>query len=320
MKGHLSLQTTTWVRSNITLKTMTQKNNASPDNGLQRRRNRMTRDEIQDNISLLIDSVPALDSLFTITDRIGHGTFSSVYLARTKHSATSINGRQHFAIKHIIPTSHPSRVLMELRCLKLIGGVHNVMGITMCFREMNHIVLVMPHFPHNPFSEYVGNLTIAELQDYIKNLLIALKHVHSFGIIHRDIKPANFLYNRRLRRYSLVDFGLAQEVGQMPVSVAATNVEDLPSVSNTPMVPNVKTVKRKLTVSSTESPSTDKIVKRPRQFSPHSSSSASVLSPNANCINTVSCAVLISDRNFLFGSTKDFNPVYRIVCKDILIL
>ncbi|XP_042217033.1 cell division cycle 7-related protein kinase-like [Homarus americanus] len=77
-------------------------------------------DDELDNIALLQDAVPQLESLFNISHCIGHGTFSSVYLARTKHT-TTINGRRHFAIKHIIPTSHPSRVFMELRCLKLIG-------------------------------------------------------------------------------------------------------------------------------------------------------------------------------------------------------
>ena len=41
-------------------------------------------------------------------------------------------------------------------------------------------------------------------------LLRALAYVHSHGIIHRDVKPANFLFDRRHRKFALVDFGLAQ--------------------------------------------------------------------------------------------------------------
>ena len=74
----------------------------------------------EESIARLLGAVPQLESLFNVSRCIGHGTFSSVYLARIKHT-TTINGRKHFAIKHIIPTSHPSRVCMELRCLKMIG-------------------------------------------------------------------------------------------------------------------------------------------------------------------------------------------------------
>ena len=46
------------------------------------------------------------------------GTFSSVYVAKLKKPETA---KDLFALKYIIPTSHPSRVENELRCLYEIG-------------------------------------------------------------------------------------------------------------------------------------------------------------------------------------------------------
>ncbi|XP_064090859.1 cell division cycle 7-related protein kinase-like [Macrobrachium nipponense] len=265
----------------------------------------LRRDE--DAIAVLQDAVPQLDSLFVISHTIGNGTFSSVYFARTKHS-TTINGRRHFAVKHIIPTSHPSRIYMELKCLKLIGGRDNVMGVTMCLREMNHIVIVMPYFPHDSFTDYVGCLSPFELQDYIRNLLIALRRVHSFNIIHRDVKPANFLYNRKHHRYSLVDFGLAQEVGSLGSirenvysKGGACNVLS-PSNIDTPHVATNKTAKRKLTAYCRDDNTSDKN-KRSRAFSPPTSASGGVLSSTTNRVNTAlrrsprkSCSLSVSPK------------------------
>ena len=74
-----------------------------------------------DEISSLLDSVPEIDDNMNILKKIGHGTFSSVYLGQLKKCNSSNKADKQFAIKHIIPTSHPSRIFMEVKCLKLLG-------------------------------------------------------------------------------------------------------------------------------------------------------------------------------------------------------
>lgn len=80
----------------------------------------------------------------------------------------------------------------------------------MCIRNNDAIAFVMPYIQHERFPDYFDKFNARELQDYMRNLLIALKHVHGFGVIHRDVKPSNFLHDRKSQKYLLVDFGLAQ--------------------------------------------------------------------------------------------------------------
>ncbi|KAA0719019.1 Cell division cycle 7-related protein kinase [Triplophysa tibetana] len=163
--------------------------------------------DVEMDIENLYEVLPQLSQIFRIIDKIGEGTFSSVYLAEAQMNDGS---RRMFALKHLIPTSHPMRIAAELQCLTVAGGTENVMGVTYCFRKEHHVVIVMPYMEHQAIGEIAGSLAFEEVKHYIFHLLKALSHIHKFGIIHRDIKPTNFLYNRQKKEYALVDFGLAQ--------------------------------------------------------------------------------------------------------------
>lgn len=160
----------------------------------------------QEEIDALYENVPEIGNHFTLIKKIGEGAFSSVFLACLKnHPEVSVR----FALKHILPTTHPSRIENELRCLLRLGGHDNVMGLKLCLRNKDHVVIVMDYFPHDRFQEALPWMSAEDGRDYMENLLIALRRIHQHNVIHRDVKPSNFLYNREKGMYALVDFGLA---------------------------------------------------------------------------------------------------------------
>lgn len=162
--------------------------------------------EGENTMAYLNDNIPDLKKHFILEGVIGAGTFGKVFSARLRKNET-----KKYALKWIFPVCRPERILTELRFLRDIGGIKNVCGVESALACNGHSIFVLPYFPHDKFTDYLNKLTIADIQDYMKNLMVALSQVHSHGIIHRDLKPSNFLFNYSLKKYLLVDFGLAQD-------------------------------------------------------------------------------------------------------------
>lgn len=165
---------------------------------------------------------------------IGQGAFGQVFVTsplRTKNSEL----RQKFALKSIKPILRPSRLAGELRHLRDLGGRNNVVRMHSAHFFAGSLFIVMDLIEHDRFSDFVWNLEVDEVKLYMRNLLLALEHVHAHNIMHRDIKPANFLFNRREKKFLLVDFGLAQKVRQLPsktstpIVVRQTTKRDAPT-------------------------------------------------------------------------------------------
>ncbi|XP_039288019.1 cell division cycle 7-related protein kinase isoform X2 [Nilaparvata lugens] len=190
----------------------------------------------RNKISKLLEKIPVLNDFFTLHKKIGEGTFSSVYLASLNSNTDKEEEEEcRFAIKHLIPTCSPARIIQEITCLKNIGGTDNVVGLTQCIRKKDNCVFIMPFLPHRKFSDYFLDMDVAEIKLYMRNLLIALRRVHKFKVIHRDVKPANFLYDRETKQFLLVDFGLAENVEKKRDSsddnVQSSVTENTPVVS-----------------------------------------------------------------------------------------
>ncbi|KAF9910103.1 hypothetical protein EC991_007235 [Linnemannia zychae] len=181
-----------------------------------------------------------LQGKFKLLDKIGAGTFSSVYKAidlehdkydnaawdyemekipgadggnGTLPATTKLSdseGGKVVALKRIYVTSSPDRIENEIAILHDLSGHKNVVPLITAFRFMDQVIVVLPYFEHRDFREYYKTLSMDGIRCYFRALLKALLHVHNQNIIHRDIKPSNFLYDVERKTGMLVDFGLAQ--------------------------------------------------------------------------------------------------------------
>ncbi|KEF53632.1 CDC7 protein kinase [Exophiala aquamarina CBS 119918] len=189
----------------------------------------------------LEESFKGISQKYRLINRIGEGTFSTVYkaeqlLQRDEMDRDEENSAQDFdteqppkrqktnparlrtkpqivALKKIYVTSSPHRILNELELLHELRDSPYICPLLTAFRHLDQVVAVLPYFRHLDFRLYYREFLINDMRHYFRSLFHALAHVHKAGILHRDIKPTNFLYDHSKRQGVLVDFGLAERQG-----------------------------------------------------------------------------------------------------------
>ena len=152
--------------------------------------------EIQEEISHLYQDVPALKNNYNIIDKIGEGTFSSVYKAQDLKGKVTSKYASHFwkspkyvALKKIYVTSSPQRIYNELNLLYILTGSSKVAPLCDAMRMRDQVIAILPYYPHDEFRTFYRDLPIKGIKMYIWELLQALNFVHSKAVsyTHLDV-------------------------------------------------------------------------------------------------------------------------------------
>ncbi|KAL8706215.1 MAG: hypothetical protein Q9201_000721 [Fulgogasparrea decipioides] len=151
---------------------------------------------------------------FRVIDRIGEGTFSTVYKAEDMHydfyqndwdiegsngskwSSPPVIKRRHgcsqdperrrrqpryVAIKKIYVTSSPSRIQNELELLHDLQGYRSICPLITAFRHLDQVVAVLPYFRHQDFRREGNERTPCLCQDNNQSRRIKIESSKSFG-------------------------------------------------------------------------------------------------------------------------------------------
>ncbi|KAK5836960.1 probable serine/threonine-protein kinase At1g54610 [Gossypium arboreum] len=154
--------------------------------------------------------IPRRANTFEKLDKIGQGTYSSVYKARdVVHNKLVALKKVRFdnhdpeSVKFMAREINLLRRLNHPNVIKLEGLItsHTSCSLYLVFEYMEHDLVGLASLPGIKFSE-------PQIKCYMLQLLSGLDHCHSHGVLHRDIKGSNLLIDSN-GILKIADFGLA---------------------------------------------------------------------------------------------------------------
>ncbi|XAR56282.1 Cyclin-dependent kinase [Bertholletia excelsa] len=154
--------------------------------------------------------VPRKADSFEKMDKIGQGTYSSVYRARDLETGKIVALKKvrfvnmdpesvRFMAREILVLrrlDHPNVMKLEALVTSRMSG-----NLYLVFEYMEHDLAGLLASPLVKFTE-------PQIKCYMQQLFCGLEHCHSRGVLHRDIKGSNLLIDNN-GNLKIGDFGLA---------------------------------------------------------------------------------------------------------------
>ncbi|KAI4352530.1 hypothetical protein L6164_006770 [Bauhinia variegata] len=154
--------------------------------------------------------LPLKAECFEKLDKIGQGTYSSVFRAR------KVETGRIFALKKVrFDNFQPESIRFMAREIAILRRLDhpNIMKLEglITSKISNSIYLVFEYMEHDLaglVSSPDVKFTEAQVKCYLRQLLSGIEHCHVRGVMHRDIKASNILVNNE-GILKIGDFGLA---------------------------------------------------------------------------------------------------------------
>ena len=153
---------------------------------------------------------------YELGELLGEGAFATVH--RAKCVASGIR----YAIKLIDKDGTDlAEAKRELDILECVGMHKHIVGLFDSFVQPSNWVLVLELAEGGEVFERIcdgGPFSEADAASVVRQVVLALQHMHGLGVVHRDLKPENLLLVSQAAEahVKVADFGLASLLGDPP--------------------------------------------------------------------------------------------------------
>ncbi len=149
-----------------------------------------------------------LDVRFELLDKIGSGSYATVYRARDKELGREVAVKQ----MHQQFLDDPRTLDRYWAEAQLLASLHHPNIVTIFDIVRDRGWLIMELMQGSLKERLAGRqMDLRSLRASLAHCLRALKYLHDRGVLHGDIKPGNMMIDHR-KRVKIGDFGLARRV------------------------------------------------------------------------------------------------------------
>lgn len=163
------------------------------------------------------DDTP-FEDVFDIETELGSGQFAVVRRVRDRktgerYAAKFIKKRRYATSRRGVTRQNIER---EVRVLQKIRGHSNVVELHAVYETASDVIIVLELVSGGELFDHVCAkecLDEVEAAAFIKQILLAVRHLHSLHVVHLDIKPENVMLKQRGESHiKIIDFGLSREI------------------------------------------------------------------------------------------------------------
>lgn len=154
-----------------------------------------------------------LTNAYQLFEEIGRGRFGTIVrgfsLSMSEFVACKVIDK-----RLLIDATDRACLDKEPKIMTLLSPHPNILRIFDVFETDDFLTLVLELCQPVTLYDKILNCTLSEPQSasLLSQLLRALSHCHSLGVVHRDLKPENILFDSR-ETLKLADFGSATWLG-----------------------------------------------------------------------------------------------------------